>query len=128
MPPEFDTRHNARAISRWSQPGFSRVTFPACTDAQQYQRKLERIFTAHWCYVGLEVEIPNIGDYKLSHVGERQVLMVRDRVAPKNRATDSGIRVVENRCAHRVSAFAGHPRQCPQLCLPRSPVALQTQR
>lgn len=36
MPPEFDTRHNARAISRWSQPGFSRVPFRACTDAQLY--------------------------------------------------------------------------------------------
>lgn len=105
------------------------MPFRACTDAQLYQRELERIFYgAHWCYVGLEVERPNIGDYKLSHVGERQVLMGRDRVAPKNRATDPGIRVVENRCAHRVSAFARHPRQCPQLCLPRSPVALQTQQ
>ena len=54
----------------------------AYTDAQLYQRELEKIFYGtHWCYVGLEVEIPNIGDYKLSHVGERQVLMVRDRVA-----------------------------------------------
>ena len=88
-------------VSRWNQPGSSRIPFWAYTDAQLYQRELEKIFYgAHWCYVGLEVEIPNTGDYKLSHVGERQVLMVRDRIAPKDRATDHGIRVVENRCAH----------------------------
>jgi salicylate 5-hydroxylase large subunit len=95
-----------QTFSRWDQPGSSRVPFWAYTDAQLYQQELQKIFYgAHWCYVGLEVEIPNIGDYKLSHVGERQVLMVRDRVAPKDRATDSGIRVVENRCAHRGVRF-----------------------
>ena len=66
--------------SRWSQPGSSRVPFWAYTDAQLYQKELDAIFYGdHWSYIGLEVEIPNVGDYKLSHVGERQVLMVRDR-------------------------------------------------
>jgi salicylate 5-hydroxylase large subunit len=92
--------------SRWLEQGSSRIPFWAYTDAQLYQRELDKIFYAeHWSYVGLEVEIPNTGDYKLSHVGERQVLMVRDRVAPKDRGTDSGIRVVENRCAHRGVRF-----------------------
>ena len=95
-----------QTFSRWDQPGSSRIPFWAYTDAQLYQQELQKIFYgAHWCYVGLEVEIPNTGDYKLSHVGERQVLMVRDRVAPKDRASDSGIRVVENRCAHRGVRF-----------------------
>ena len=97
-------------LSRWSQPGSSRVPFWAYTDAQLYQRELEKIFYGeHWCYVGLEVEIPNVGDYKLSWVGERQVLMVRDRVAPRDRAADTGIRVVENRCAHRGVRFCQQP-------------------
>ena len=92
--------------SRWTQPGSSRVPFWVYTDAQLYQRELEKIFYGtHWCYVGLEAEIPNTGDYKLSHVGERQVLMVRDRIAPKDRASDQGVRVVENRCAHRGVRF-----------------------
>jgi salicylate 5-hydroxylase large subunit len=90
----------------WQGTGTSRVPFWAYTDAQLYQRELDKIFYGeHWCYVGLEIEIPNTGDYKLGHVGERQVLMVRDRVAPKDRATDNGIRVVENRCAHRGVRF-----------------------
>ena len=107
-------------LSRWQQPGSSRVPFWVYTDEQLYQQELEKIFYgAHWSYVGLEVEIPNTGDYFLSHVGERQVLMVRDRVAPKDRSTDHGIRVVENRCAHRGVRFCqqaqGHARSfvCP---------------
>jgi len=98
-------------LSRWSQPGSSRVPFWAYTDGQLYQRELEKIFYGpHWCYVGLAVEIPNVGDFKLSHVGERQVVMVRDRVAPKDRDTDHGIRVVENRCAHRGVRFCQNPQ------------------
>ena len=91
---------------RWQQAGSSRIPFWVYTDAQLYNQELDKIFYgAHWCYVGLQVEIPNTGDYKLSHVGERQVLMVRDRVAPRDRLLDSGIRVVENRCAHRGVRF-----------------------
>jgi len=96
--------------ARWSEPGTSRVPFWAYTDPSLYQRELERLFYGpHWCYVGLAVEIPNTGDYKLSWVGERQVIMVRDRVAPKDRETDPGIRVVENRCAHRGVRFCQPP-------------------
>jgi salicylate 5-hydroxylase large subunit len=97
-------------LSRWAGTGSSRVPFWAYTDAQLYARELDRIFYGpHWCYVGLEVEIPNTGDYKLSWVGERQVIMVRDRIAPRDRATDHGIRVVENRCAHRGVRFCQQP-------------------
>ncbi len=93
-------------LSRWNQAGSSRVPFWAYTDARLYQRELEKIFYGdHWSYVGLEVEIPNVGDYKLSWIGERQVIMVRDRVAARDRATDTGVRVVENRCAHRGVRF-----------------------
>ena len=97
-------------LSRWAAEGSSRVPFWAYTDAQLYQRELEKIFYGdHWCYVGLEVEVPNVGDFKLTWVGERQVILVRDRVAPKERATDPGLRVVENRCAHRGVRFCQQP-------------------
>ena len=93
-------------LTRWPSPGSSRVPFWAYTDTALYQRELHAIFYgAHWNYVGLEVEIPNVGNYRLSHVGERQVIMVRDRVAPKDRGLDHGIRVVENRCSHRGVRF-----------------------
>src|SRR5207237_979978 len=49
------------------------------------------------------------GDYKLPRGSERQVIMVRDRAAPRGRGTDPGIRVVENRCAHRGVRFCQQP-------------------
>ncbi|MDR7095709.1 aromatic ring-hydroxylating dioxygenase subunit alpha [Hydrogenophaga laconesensis] len=99
-----------QTLSRWREPGTSRVPFWAYTDPSLYQRELERLFYGpHWCYVGLAIEIPNTGDYRLSWIGERQVIMVRDRIAPKDRATDHGIRVVENRCAHRGVRFCQAP-------------------
>jgi salicylate 5-hydroxylase large subunit len=101
----------SQTLSRWSRPESSRVPFWAYTDAQLYQRELEKIFYCdHWCYVGLAVEIPEAGDFKLSWVGERQVIVVRDRVAPKDRGIDHGIRVVENRCAHRGVRFCQQPQ------------------
>ena len=97
-------------LSRWSDAGSSRIPFWVYTDEQLHKRELDKIFYGeHWCYVGLDIEIPNTGDYKLSFVGERQVIMVRDRVAPKDRATDNGVRVVENRCAHRGVRFCQEP-------------------
>ncbi len=99
-----------QSLSRWEAPGSSRVPFWAYTDAQVYQQELEKIFHGpHWCYVGLEAEIPNVGDYKLSWVGERQVILVRDRVAPRDRGVDTGVRVIENRCAHRGVRFCKQP-------------------
>lgn len=99
-----------QTLSRWSREGSSRIPFWAYTDPQVYQRELERIFYGpHWSYVGLAVEIPKLGDYKLSWVGGRQVIMVRDRVAPADLDTDPGIRVVENRCAHRGVRFCQQP-------------------
>ena len=95
-----------QTLSRWADEGSSRVPFWAYTDPAIYQRELDRIFYgAHWNYVGLEAEIPNAGDFRLGAVGEREVILVRDRVAPAARGTDNGIRVVENRCAHRGVRF-----------------------
>jgi salicylate 5-hydroxylase large subunit len=99
-----------QTLSRWSRPGASRVPFWAYTDPALYQRELEKIFYGpHWGYVGLEAEVPNVGDYKLAWVGERSVILVRDRVAPRDRGTDHGLRVVENRCAHRGVRFCRQP-------------------
>jgi salicylate 5-hydroxylase large subunit len=110
--PRDTARMNApESLSRWAGTGSSRVPFWAYTDPALYRQELERIFYGpHWCYVGLEAEIPNLGDFRLSHVGERQVIMVRDRVAPADRDTDTGVRVVENRCAHRGVRFCQRPQ------------------
>jgi salicylate 5-hydroxylase large subunit len=83
---------------RWEGDGTHRIPFVAYTDEALYRRELERFFyRGHWCYVGLEAEIPNPGDFKRTAIGERSVLMTR--------AADGTIHVVENVCAHRGMRF-----------------------
>ena len=82
----------------WEGDGSSRIPFWAYTDETLYKRELERFFyQKHWCYVGLEAEIPNPGDFKRTVVGERSVILTR--------AQDGEIHVVENVCAHRGMQF-----------------------
>lgn len=82
----------------WEGGGSSRIPFAAYTDEALHRRELERFFyRGHWCYVGLEAEIPNPGDFKRSAVGERSVILTR--------AVDGSVHVVENVCAHRGMAF-----------------------
>ena len=83
---------------RWGDAPTSRAPGWVYTDPALYREELERFFyRGHWCYVGLECEVPDKGDFKRTAIGERSVIMVRD---------DGGeIRVVENRCAHRGVAF-----------------------
>jgi salicylate 5-hydroxylase large subunit len=82
----------------WERDDWSRIPYALYTDPAIYAREMERFFYRdHWCYVGLAAEIPNPGDFKRSAVGERSVLLTRDR--------DGMIHVVENRCAHRGVQF-----------------------
>jgi salicylate 5-hydroxylase large subunit len=94
----------SEALPHWDDAGSSRIPFWAYTDPAVYRREMERMFhgNGHWCYVALEAELPKAGDYKLSYVGERQVIVVRDR--------DQSLHVLENRCAHRGVRFCQKPR------------------
>jgi salicylate 5-hydroxylase large subunit len=72
----------------------TQVPYWIYSDPGHYKRELEAIFYGpHWHYVGIESEIPNVGDYKRTVIGERPVLVVRS--APDR------VSVVLNRCAHR---------------------------
>ncbi len=87
-----------QAKQDWKRQDSSRIPYWAYTDEAVYRKELERFFYhGHWNYVGLEVEIPNVGDFKRTKVGEKSVILIRDK--------DGVINVVENRCAHRGVAF-----------------------
>jgi salicylate 5-hydroxylase large subunit len=82
----------------WRLPGSSRIPARVYTDPDIYQRELERIFYGrHWSYVGLEVEVPTAGSFKRTTIGERSVIMIRNR--------EGRLNVLENRCAHRGMQF-----------------------
>jgi len=87
----------ARALD-WKGDGASRTPYEAYTSEALYQRELERLFYAnHWCYIGLEAEVPSPGDFQRTEVGERSVVMTRTE--------DGEIVVFENACAHRGMQF-----------------------
>jgi salicylate 5-hydroxylase large subunit len=79
-----------------------RIPVQIYTNAELYRRELETFFYGrHWCYVGLEAEIPSPGDFKTTFIGERAVIMTRD--------VDGNIHVIENRCQHKGLRFVQAP-------------------
>ena len=82
----------------WEGESTHRIPFGAYTSDEIHRKELERFFyRGHWCYVGLEAEVPNPGDFKRTVVGERSVILVRDH--------DGALNVFENICAHRGMRF-----------------------
>lgn len=82
----------------WTGAGSSRIPARVYTDEAIYARELERIFYGpHWSYVGLEVEVPEPGSFKRTSIGERSVILIRNKEGELN--------VLENRCAHRAMQF-----------------------
>jgi salicylate 5-hydroxylase large subunit len=78
----------------WPAAGVSEIPYWVYTDPDVYQTELERIwYGEHWLYAGLEAEVPEVGSYRTTTLGERQVIVVRS--APDQ------ISVLENRCRHR---------------------------
>jgi salicylate 5-hydroxylase large subunit len=82
----------------WSMSGTHRVPYWIYTDREVYERELRTVFAGRsWNYVGLEAEIPNVGDFKRTSVGETSVVVVRGK--------DGEINVFKNQCAHRGLEF-----------------------
>ena len=87
-----------QALPDWGAEPTSRVPGWVYTDPAVFDEEIARFFyRGHWCYVGLECEVPNPGDFKRTQIGQRSVILVRD--------AEGELRVVENRCAHRGVAF-----------------------
>lgn len=78
----------------WPKEGTRRVPSYVYTSAEQYQQEQKCLFQGDtWNYVGLEAELPNVGDYRQTFVGDTPVIVVRDR--------EDTIQVLINRCPHR---------------------------
>ena len=89
---------SAACTTAWGDLPTSRAPGWVYTREDIYREELERFFyRGHWCYVGLECEVPEPGDWRRTVVGERSVILSRDKAGE--------IHVVENRCAHRGVAF-----------------------
>jgi len=91
---DTETEVEQRNTLKWPTEDCSRIPNWVYSDSDNYKLELEKIFYGpFWSFVGLDCEVPNPGDYKRAVVGERSVLVVRDK--------DGGINVLLNSCAHR---------------------------
>jgi len=82
----------------WPGEGTHRIPFAVYTQEKLHRRELERFFyRGHWCYIGLEAEVPMPGDFKRTVIGERSVILTRDAAGE--------LHVIENVCAHRGMQF-----------------------
>ncbi len=81
--------------TRWPHhPHACVVPYAAFTNTMYYQQEQERIFRGEtWNFVGLEAELPKVGDFKTTSIGETPVMITRDE--------QGAINVMQNRCAHR---------------------------
>ena len=78
----------------WPHDAAAHVPYWVYSDPAVYAAELERIwYGPHWLYCALEAEIPAVGDFKTTTLGERPVIVVR--------SGPDEVSVVENRCAHR---------------------------
>ena len=90
------------AARRWDTDGLTRVPMWIYSDEALYRRELDRFFYGpEWNYVGLSAEVPEPGDFKTTWVGERSVILTRDR--------DGVLHALENRCAHRGVQLCSEP-------------------
>jgi benzoate/toluate 1,2-dioxygenase subunit alpha len=62
-------------------------------DDEVFALEMEHLFANTWVYVGHASQVPNVGDFYGTTVGDQPVVMVRH--------TDGSVRVLHNRCAHK---------------------------
>ena len=78
----------------WPTHDYSRIPFWLYHDDAVYALEMERIFRGPvWCYLGLEAELPNPGDFRTTWVGDTPVVL--------SRGDDGTVHAFVNRCAHR---------------------------
>lgn len=89
-------------LFEWPEEGVRRTPYHIYSDPGIYDAEMQRIFRGRtWHYLGLEIEIPNAGDYRLMDVGDTSVIVVR--------TPDGGINAMVNRCAHKGSMLLYEP-------------------
>lgn len=66
-------------------------------DQELYDLEMRNIFARAWNFMCHESQIPNAGDYFINHIGEDQVIVVRDK--------QNEVQVLLNTCRHRGNAL-----------------------
>jgi phenylpropionate dioxygenase-like ring-hydroxylating dioxygenase large terminal subunit len=79
--------------------GLTRIPYWVYTEQDVLAAEQKRIFEGPvWNFLSLEIELPNVGDYRTTFVGSMPVVVAR--------AEDGELCAFENRCAHRGALIA----------------------
>ena len=85
---------SANAEALWPCDDYTRVPYSLFLDQAVFDEEQARLFRGPvWCYLALEAEIPQPGDFKTTVVGDTPVIVNRD--------ASGAIYAFVNRCAHR---------------------------
>lgn len=88
----------AVARSDWPTGNLTQIPYWLYTDQDVFTREMQRIFCGRsWAYVGLAVELPEPGSFKTTYIGDRSIIVCRNR--------EGQLRAFANRCAHRGVKF-----------------------
>jgi anthranilate 1,2-dioxygenase large subunit len=91
------TNHETE-MGDWPE-SLTRVPYWVFQRKDVYETEQARLFQGPvWNYLCLEIEIPEVGDYVTSFIGDTPIIIARD--------TDGEIYAFENRCAHRGALLA----------------------
>ena len=64
----------------WAKHELARIPYWIYTDQALFVEEMKRIFCGKsWSYVGLAVEVPNPGSFKTSAIGDRSIVVCRNR-------------------------------------------------
>ncbi|WP_428532696.1 aromatic ring-hydroxylating dioxygenase subunit alpha [Pseudorhodoplanes sp.] len=92
------TSITSNSRSPWTPGNYSRVPYWIYTDEEIFSTEMSRIFCGRsWSYAGLAVELPEPGSFLSTTIGNRSVIVCRNR--------DGALRAFANRCAHRGVKF-----------------------
>ena len=79
---------------KWPTSDFTRIPYKVFTEESIEISEQEKIFEGpHWNYLGLAVEVPSKGDFIVTYVGMKEIVL--------NRNADNSLSAFVNSCAHR---------------------------
>jgi anthranilate 1,2-dioxygenase large subunit len=85
-------------LPEWPE-GLTRIPYAVFQRSDIYAREQQALFRGpFWNYLCLEAELPEVGSYRTTHVGDTPVIVARD--------ANGEIYAFENRCAHRGALLA----------------------
>ena len=79
---------------KWPEGGMTKIPNWVYSDPHIYKKELDVFYYGDtWHYIGLACEVPEVGSFRRSSIGERPVILVR--------SGENEFSVLENRCAHK---------------------------